>query len=809
MEVIGRRVSGYLSVIALLLMTTPAWSLALGQLNLHSYLNQPLKATVPLIALNGVNLEDIHVRLASDDDFQRLDIERSALLNQMTFTVMKETEGSPIIAINSKEPLAEPFLLFLLDVTWPDGHMVREYTLLLDPVTAPPTLTPPVMNETSKNLLTTSGKQIQHDARTFNEDNEEAAGEDGLGGSPTESVVVKTAKKPSDNSVGELPSTQSQQPKIITPASSVVTVKNKNRSSAKEGYAIKTPLSLQEEKSTVHKTTTGLASQSQTVQLGEQWYGTTTANDNAWEIARHLHHVHYAEHASLAQVMVALLKRNPHAFNHDNINGLRSGETLVIPSIQDINAVNAKDAQNLLKNQNMQWKNRVLISPHHNGDETTSHTQSPAVHYPSQLKASPIPAQTFPTKIPKEGSLMVTNHPNVFDVAAMKALEKELSVSVASLNATKETNSALLDDLNQLQEDNERLKNQLAHIQQQLRILQQQKNTELKDNNKDVESVTRVIQQTGTPSTAIQPGIQVGHMDIPASESTSWYKYVWALFALVACGLAGLYWRRWQLSRLDPQGVKVDEFYRYDAKTTANDSFDQQYQVSMDQENKRTEENNIRKAITATPKSTRSSSSNEQTSVDPMEAFTVYLSYERYQLALGSLLIAIESHPQRMDLQIALLDLYRRMHDKVAFDAAATEIKPHLNQLDPELKKQYEALMKVDWSIENDELSPPNKELVKESSVPAITVRKAMGSQSSIKAVSIAKTKTPPTGASSRVIEFDSPEKMPKETIEQESEQLFSCSSDTFNVNKSQLHVGSTTESAENVEDIVLEEKNL
>ena len=41
--------------------------------------------------------------------------------------------GKPVILVSSSQPVKEPFINFLLEVSWPKGQLLKEYTVLLDP----------------------------------------------------------------------------------------------------------------------------------------------------------------------------------------------------------------------------------------------------------------------------------------------------------------------------------------------------------------------------------------------------------------------------------------------------------------------------------------------------------------------------------------------------------------------------------------------------------------------------------------------------------------------------------------------------
>lgn len=121
------------TAISLVLATSSAKALILGEIDMHSALNQPMDAEITLSSVTRGELDNVIVQLASADAFARAGIERARVLTSLQFNVIEGRNGQPVIHITSKEPVQEPFLNFLLEVDWPRGRMVREYTVLLDP----------------------------------------------------------------------------------------------------------------------------------------------------------------------------------------------------------------------------------------------------------------------------------------------------------------------------------------------------------------------------------------------------------------------------------------------------------------------------------------------------------------------------------------------------------------------------------------------------------------------------------------------------------------------------------------------------
>ena len=128
----GRLVIGA-AVLMLGALASNALAVRLGQVTVHSAIYERLDAEVPLTRLGRVSASEIQVSLGSREDFQRLDMQRETVLESMRFAVGPNNSGNLVIHLTSSDPMPEPFLHFLLDVRWPGGSELREYSLLLDP----------------------------------------------------------------------------------------------------------------------------------------------------------------------------------------------------------------------------------------------------------------------------------------------------------------------------------------------------------------------------------------------------------------------------------------------------------------------------------------------------------------------------------------------------------------------------------------------------------------------------------------------------------------------------------------------------
>ncbi len=110
-----------------------AYALGIGDIRLHSALNETLNAEIPLVTSNSDEISDIRVALASPEAFAHANIERNHQLTKLRFTPKKKADGSYVIKVTSKEAIREPFLDFMVEVHWPQGRVQREFTVLLDP----------------------------------------------------------------------------------------------------------------------------------------------------------------------------------------------------------------------------------------------------------------------------------------------------------------------------------------------------------------------------------------------------------------------------------------------------------------------------------------------------------------------------------------------------------------------------------------------------------------------------------------------------------------------------------------------------
>lgn len=112
----------------------PALALGLGEIEMQSFLNEPLRAEVELLDTRALTVDDIRIRLATGDDFDRLGVERSYFLTSIKFDIeVDEASGRGVIRLSTDDAVLEPFIDLIIEARWPTGRLLREYTVLVDP----------------------------------------------------------------------------------------------------------------------------------------------------------------------------------------------------------------------------------------------------------------------------------------------------------------------------------------------------------------------------------------------------------------------------------------------------------------------------------------------------------------------------------------------------------------------------------------------------------------------------------------------------------------------------------------------------
>lgn len=105
----------------------------LGGINVSSALGQPLRAEIDLVATAKLDKSSLVVRMASLDAFKNAGLEYPYSLPKIKFQIDERPDGELFVRASTVQSVNEPFVTLLVELVWPSGKMLREYTFLLDP----------------------------------------------------------------------------------------------------------------------------------------------------------------------------------------------------------------------------------------------------------------------------------------------------------------------------------------------------------------------------------------------------------------------------------------------------------------------------------------------------------------------------------------------------------------------------------------------------------------------------------------------------------------------------------------------------
>ena len=256
-------------------------ALGVGDIHLNSALNQPLDAEIDLTQVRDLSGDEIRTMLASPDDFGRAGIDRTFFLTDLKFQPVVKPNGRSVIRVTSNRPVNEPFLNFLMEVRWPSGRVLREFTILLDPPMYQPA---PVVSSSSV------------------------------------SAPVSSSSAPQVASARPSPEGLASAAAVSAPASAAPSSSSSTRpaAAARDGQL------------------------------------TTTRSDTLWELALR----NRPQGASVHQTMLAIQDLNPSAFVNGNINQLKAGQTLTLPSAEQATGRTNAEAIAEVAAQNNAWRDR-------------------------------------------------------------------------------------------------------------------------------------------------------------------------------------------------------------------------------------------------------------------------------------------------------------------------------------------------------------------------------------------------------------------------------------------------------------------
>ncbi|RMW18299.1 hypothetical protein ALO98_05151, partial [Pseudomonas syringae pv. tagetis] len=334
-----------------------AQALGLGELSVKSTLYQPLVAEIELTEAQGLNATQVVPSLATTADFAQAGVTRQAFLNDLTFTPVINASGKSVLRITSSKPVREPYVKFLVQVLWPNGRLLREYSLLLDP----PKFSPEAAAAAAAPAPAAAPAQLATVA-------------------PSAEAPTPEAPAPADNATALPP------PAADKPAQYV-----------------------------------------------------TANNDTLWEIAAKVRNG-----GTVQQTMLAIQALNPEAFIGGNINRLKKGQVLRLPTPQQTAALPQPQAVAEVSRQYSAWREGRRLPAGTRQVDATRRDRAGAA--PSRVETSD-----------NLSLVSASGKPAAKGAAGDSDLGNKLAVAQEALDTTRRDNAELKSRMNDLQSQLDKL----------------------------------------------------------------------------------------------------------------------------------------------------------------------------------------------------------------------------------------------------------------------------------------------------------------------------------------------------------------
>ena len=122
------------------LLTLIGWSLSvnifavgLGDLKHSSFLGEPLQAHIELINITTkLDLGQLKVRQIQGDEAQSLGVDLVSGWMPVRVSLEQHHDGYQV-SLSTRKPVKEPLINVLIELTWPNGKIFREYNVMLNP----------------------------------------------------------------------------------------------------------------------------------------------------------------------------------------------------------------------------------------------------------------------------------------------------------------------------------------------------------------------------------------------------------------------------------------------------------------------------------------------------------------------------------------------------------------------------------------------------------------------------------------------------------------------------------------------------
>jgi len=671
-QLVTRTVIGWTLGAVLALSPLASFALGLGKLQIKSALNEPLNAEIDITSITDTELRGLQVSLASRADYEAAGVERIPLLSRIKFNVARRPDGRYYLHLTTDAPIEEPFLHMLLQLEWPGGRLVREYTALIDP----------------PNYVAGAP-------------------------APTEAPQIAPAPSPSAPEPSRVevvpppvPTAQSE-PRLATPAAPVPAPLPEPSTQSVETIPSPAPAG-QAREVTVAPTQPPADATPSAVRAAQDWANTieytVRPGDTLWSIAER---VRADRQLTLEQVMLAIFRNNPDAFFRNNVNNLYAGKVLKIPERDDVEAMPAGAARREFRAQYAAWREYKLKLAESSRTLTVAESAAPAADGSGKEASSQAAADKTdarPAAQPTEQELLriVRAAPDAEQKQGSdKAAESESTTADREQTALADRVTTLEESLQSKQLEHRELAEKVGQVREQLknekRLLEIENQALAQQTAKPAEAPSppqaeakpeakpeatppkrdaqatpaepvktpprRPIQRPAPPPPVEDKGFFASLVDDLLDNTFA--PLVGGIVVLLGGVILIIYLRRRRRSIAEfEESILASDAIATDVVTTTG-----------------TADTTTSQAVTTSGDTSFLSDFSKggmgqvhTDEVDPIAEAEVYLAYGRDETAEEILKEAIVKYPERHELKQKLLEIYHQRNDVNAFETLAEEL---------------------------------------------------------------------------------------------------------------------------------------
>jgi FimV-like protein len=326
-----------------LCVSARVFAVSLGDELILSALGDPVEVEIEVLQWEDIDLERVQVSAATREEYDVFKLTWLPVLENLNFNVVgPDINGKVRVLVSSRDPLDEPFLELLLVLRWPGGSLRREYVLLFDPPGAParvlstaPQDTPPAPAPEAVAEPAVVEEQTLPVEVAMVEETPAPATE-------TQRVVVVEPSPPVVEPEPEVVVTLAPEPE--PPAPPVTVVVEEEEPVAAVAPPVEEEAEVPDARTTVAVEVETVAPQpARAVPDTDRRVYQVRSGDSLWNIARQFRPAGAGD--NLYQVLLSIHNLNRNSFINGNISLLKANAVLQVPTIADIESIDAASAE--------------------------------------------------------------------------------------------------------------------------------------------------------------------------------------------------------------------------------------------------------------------------------------------------------------------------------------------------------------------------------------------------------------------------------------------------------------------------------